>query len=83
MRLSEMQHKDIIDLNGNKIGNIIDVKIDENVFIKDRVYILNEERDIYDFLKNLHTNRYYLMSILNRNLTKKLINEEKNNDNLL
>lgn len=59
------------------------VKIDENVFIKDRVYILNEERDIYDFLKNLHTNRYYLMSILNRNLTKKLINEEKNNDNLL
>ena len=30
MRLSEMQHKDIIDLNGNKIGNIIDVKIDEN-----------------------------------------------------
>ena len=30
MRLSEMQHNDIIDLNGNKIGNIIDVKIDEN-----------------------------------------------------
>jgi hypothetical protein len=25
MRLSEMQHKDIIDLNGNKIGNIIDI----------------------------------------------------------
>ena len=59
------------------------VRIDENVFVKDRVYILNEERDIYDFLTNLHTNRYYLMSILNRNLTKKLINEEKNNDNLL
>lgn len=59
------------------------VKVDENIFVKDRVYILNEERDIYDFLKNLHTNRYYLMSILNRNLTKKLINEEKNNDNLL
>lgn len=59
------------------------VKIDENVFVKDRVYILNEERDIYDFLTNLHTNRYYLMSILNRNLTKRLINEEKNNDSLL
>ncbi|MDD5979992.1 MAG: YlmC/YmxH family sporulation protein [bacterium] len=29
MRLSELQHKDIVDLNGNKIGNIIDVKIDE------------------------------------------------------
>ena len=25
MRLSELQHKDIVDLNGNKIGNIIDV----------------------------------------------------------
>ena len=59
------------------------VKVDEKVFIKDRVYILNEERDIYDFLTNLHTNRYYLMSILNRNLTKKYINEEKTDDNLL
>ena len=28
MRLSELQHKDIIDLNGGKIGNIIDVKLD-------------------------------------------------------
>ncbi len=27
MRLSELQQKDIIDLNGKKIGNIIDVKI--------------------------------------------------------
>ena len=51
--------------------------------VKDKVYIINEERDVYSILKELHTNRYYLMSILNRNLTKKLINEEKNNDNLL
>ena len=29
MRLSELQHKDIVDLNGNKIGNIIDVKVSE------------------------------------------------------
>ena len=28
MRLSELQHKDIIDLNGRKIGNIINVKLD-------------------------------------------------------
>lgn len=56
------------------------IKVDGNVFIKDRVLILN---DIYSLIDNLHTNRYYLMSILNRNLTKKLINEEKNNDNLL
>lgn len=25
MRLSELQHKDIVDLDGKKIGNIIDV----------------------------------------------------------
>ena len=50
---------------------------------KFKVYILNEERDVYDFLTNLHTNRYYLMSILNRNLTKKYINDEEINDNLL
>ena len=31
MRLSEIQNKDVINLNtGMKIGNIIDVKIDEN-----------------------------------------------------
>lgn len=30
MRLSELQYKDIINLEGKKIGNIIDVKIDEN-----------------------------------------------------
>ena len=28
MRLSELQHKDIVDLDGKKIGNIIDVKLD-------------------------------------------------------
>ena len=28
MRLSELQHKDIVDLSGRKIGNIIDVKLD-------------------------------------------------------
>lgn len=59
------------------------VRIDDDVKIKDKVYILNEERDVYDFLTNLHTNRYYLMSVLNRNLTKKYINDEEINDNLL
>lgn len=28
MRLSDLQHKDIVDLNGNRLGNIIDVKLD-------------------------------------------------------
>lgn len=30
MRLSELQYKDIVNLNGKKIGNIIDVKLDES-----------------------------------------------------
>ena len=30
MRLSDLQHKDIIDLEGKKIGNIMDVKLDES-----------------------------------------------------
>ncbi len=30
MRLSELQYKDIVDLTGKKIGNIIDVKLDES-----------------------------------------------------
>lgn len=30
MRLSELQHKDIVDLNGIKLGNIIDVKINND-----------------------------------------------------
>ena len=28
MRLSELQYKDIVNLEGKKIGNIIDVKLD-------------------------------------------------------
>ena len=30
MRLSELQHKDIVDMSGKKIGNIIDVKLDNS-----------------------------------------------------
>lgn len=30
MRLSELQYKDIVNLEGKKIGNIIDVKIDQS-----------------------------------------------------
>ena len=54
------------------------VAIDESIKVKDKVYIINEERDVYSILKELHTNRYYLMSILNRNLTRVYINQEEN-----
>ena len=59
------------------------IKVDNTVKIKDKVIILNEDSDIYEFLNNLYTNRYYLMSILNRNLTRKYINDEEISDNLL
>ncbi len=52
------------------------VEIDRDVKVHDKVYILNEERGIYDFLTYLRTNRYYLMSILNHNLKKEYTNEE-------
>ena len=59
------------------------IKVDNSIKIKDKVIILNEDSDIYEFLNNLYTNRYYLMSILNRNLTRKYINDEEISDNLL
>lgn len=66
----------------DEIDKII-VEVSNDVRIKDKVYILNEERGIYDFLSLLKTNRYYLMSVLNRNLKRVYINEEDNNLSLL
>lgn len=54
------------------------VLVDDSVKIKDKVYIINEERDVYKILEQLNTNRYYLMSVLNRNLTRVYINEDEN-----
>ncbi len=66
----------------DEIDKII-VEVSNDVRIKDKVYILNEERGIYDFLSLLKTNRYYLMSVLNRNLKRVYINEEENSDSIL
>lgn len=53
------------------------VEVTKDVQVHDKVYILNEERGIYEFLNYLKTNRYYLMSILNSNLTRVYINESE------
>lgn len=58
----------------DEIDRIV-VLADESVKIRDKVYIVNEERGIYDFLEILKTNRYYLMSVLNANLHREYINE--------
>ncbi len=59
------------------------VEVTEDVKVKDKVFILNEERGIYDFLTLLKTNRYYLMSVLNRNLQRVYINNCDNSNSLL
>jgi YlmC/YmxH family sporulation protein len=55
MRLSEIQHKDIVNINdGRKIGSIIDVKIDEKGFIaalvvepsKGFLRVLNKDKEV-------------------------------------
>ena len=70
------------DILADDIDHLI-VAVDGGVREKDKVYIVNEERGIYDFLTLLKTNRYYLMSILNRNLTKRYINDEEKSDSYL
>lgn len=71
------------DIVADDIDHLL-VAVDGGVREKDKVYIINEERGIYDFLTLLKTNRYYLMSILNRNLPRIYINDEsKKGDNYL
>ncbi len=48
-----------------------------NAKIGDRVKIIDEETNIYEVINNLKTNRYYLMSILNNNLNRVYVNEQK------
>lgn len=69
------------DIIADEVDHII--VAGDNIKIHDKVYILNEERGIYDFLTLLKTNRYYLMSILNRNLRKNYINGESKGDDYL
>lgn len=52
MRLSELQHKDIVDLNGKKIGNIIDVILDSSGKLttlilenNKKIFKLNKEKE--------------------------------------
>lgn len=59
------------------------IQVDEDIKVGDKVYVLNEERDIYRFINNLHTSRNYLMSILNKNLRKVYINKDKVSKELL
>lgn len=75
---SSIEYVSINNLKREILTDEIDrmvVEVSKDVKIKDKVYILNEDRSIYDFLDLLKTNRYYLMSILNRNLTREYINE--------
>lgn len=50
MRLSELQHKDIVDLNGKKIGNIIDVKLGSDGKLVS--LIIEEKRGMFKMTKD-------------------------------
>lgn len=47
MRLSELQYKDIVDVSGKKIGNIIDVKLDTSGKLLSLV--LEEDKKMFKF----------------------------------
>lgn len=59
------------------------IKLEEKDDLHDKVYILNEERGIYDFLESIKVNRYYLMSILNKNIRREYINKDEKIKDLL
>ena len=82
-----IEYVEINNFKRNIIADDIDhliVEVDGGVRLHDKVFIVNEDRGIYDFLTLLKTNRYYLMSILNRNLPRVYINgETRKGDNYL
>ncbi len=82
-----IEYVEINNFKRNIIADDIDhliVEVDGGVRLHDKVFIVNEDRGIYDFLTLLKTNRYYLMSILNRNLPRVYINgEARKGDNYL
>ena len=58
MRLSEIQNKDVINLSGNKLGNIIDVKINEETG-KIESFLLEKRKFASFFSNNEEIEIYY------------------------
>lgn len=78
-----------VGVNGFKRSVLADdishlyIELGEKDDVCNKVYILNEERGIYEFLASINVNRYYLMSILNKNIRCEYINKDENIKNLL
>ncbi len=51
MRLSELQHKDIVNLDGKKIGNIIDVKVSRDGQIE--ALVVDGNKNLFKIRKNM------------------------------
>ena len=68
----------IRDIITDNIDEVI-IKLNDNDELEDKVYLVSEYNNIDNCLINLKTNRYYLMSILNNNLTRvyKFSDEER------
>ena len=71
-------NEEVRDIITDNIDEVI-IKLNDNDNLNDKVYLISEYNNIDNCLINLKTNRYYLMSILNNNLTRvyKFIDEER------
>lgn len=58
MRLSEIQNKDVINMNGIKLGNIIDIKINTDTG-KIESFVLEKKKFSSFFSNNDETEIYY------------------------
>ena len=56
------------------------IAVDDTVKLNDVVYFISNNSDVHNLISILHTNRFYLMSILNKNIVKEYINENKKED---
>ncbi len=76
---SVLVNKKICPVISDDIDYMI-IGVPDDTKLKDTVYVLNEEMDIYSLIGALRTNRFYLMSILNNTLVRNYINKEEKED---
>lgn len=66
----------------DEIDHLI-IESPNDLSVGEMVYILNDDKNIYDVLGLLRTNRFYLMSILNNDLPRIYLNGEEMGENVL
>lgn len=69
-------NNEICDILADNVDELI-VKISDNISLDDKAYIISEYNNIDNVLLNLKTNRYYLMSILNNDLPRVYLEDDR------